>query len=74
MDDCTHKARGQHPLARNYQDVDTEIMIEHWRAPTIDLEQYFHDQDMTHDRFFHVDTMSPGQEMTEVTLFVDDTM
>eukprot|EP00972_Heterocapsa_arctica_P109163 16074299-Heterocapsa_arctica.AAC.1 len=67
MDDYTRRTRGQHPVARNDQDADTEIMIEHWRAPIVDLEQYYHDQDMTQDGSFFVDTMSHGQEMTEDT-------
>eukprot|EP00972_Heterocapsa_arctica_P003394 506935-Heterocapsa_arctica.AAC.1 len=74
MDDYTHRTRGQHRKARNDQDADTEIMIEQWRAPIIYLEQDYHDQDMTQDGFFFVDTISHGQEMPEDTLSVADTM
>eukprot|EP00972_Heterocapsa_arctica_P114720 16443957-Heterocapsa_arctica.AAC.1 len=65
MNDFTHRTRGQHPEARNDQVADTEIMIEHWRAPVIDLEQDYPDQTLTHNGFFFVDTMFHGQEMTE---------
>eukprot|EP00972_Heterocapsa_arctica_P011781 1725381-Heterocapsa_arctica.AAC.1 len=74
MDDYTHRTRGQHPVARNDQDADTVMMIEHWRALIVDLEQDCHDQDMTQDGFFIVDTMSHGQEMTEDTQIVADAM
>eukprot|EP00972_Heterocapsa_arctica_P047676 7031420-Heterocapsa_arctica.AAC.1 len=49
MDDFAHKARGQHSEAWNHQGLDNEIMIEHWRASIIDLEQDLHDWDMTQD-------------------------
>eukprot|EP00972_Heterocapsa_arctica_P025781 3793223-Heterocapsa_arctica.AAC.1 len=57
MDDYTHKTRGQRPEARNDQAADAEIMTERERTPTIDLEQYFHDQYMTEDTFSVDDTM-----------------
>eukprot|EP00972_Heterocapsa_arctica_P042795 6311448-Heterocapsa_arctica.AAC.1 len=51
MDDFTHRTRWQHPEAWDHQGVDNDIMIEHWRAPSIYLEQDLHDQDMTQDCF-----------------------
>eukprot|EP00972_Heterocapsa_arctica_P094936 13999379-Heterocapsa_arctica.AAC.1 len=57
MYDYTHRIRGQHPEARNDQNADTEILIERVRAPIIDLDPDFHDQEMTEDAFFVVDTM-----------------
>eukprot|EP00972_Heterocapsa_arctica_P006653 973583-Heterocapsa_arctica.AAC.1 len=57
MDNCTHRTRGQHPEARNDQAADTEIMTERGRAPIIDLEREFHDQEMTEDTFSADDTM-----------------